>query len=302
MSLTAILLIAVASCTHVGWNVLGKKRHPSVAFFFLACAAGTALLAPAVLWNYRLFTHVPAAVWGLLAITGFAQAIYFIGLATAYAHGHLSVAYPLARAMPVLLVTAATSLARNELSVTLPAAAGMALIIAGALLIPVPGFRAWHWRNYANRSCAFAVVAALGTAGYSITDSTALRLLRAAAAGHTGTVPAALFYAFFEGLSTSLWLAIVVRMHAASRANVTHLLAGQRRTVLLAGVGIFATYSLVLIAMAFVRDVAYVVAFRQLSIPLGVLAGIVLLGEPAHRPKLAGVALMFVGLVLTALF
>lgn len=39
-------------------------------------------------------------------------------------------------------------------------------------------------------------------------------------------------------------------------------------------------------------------AFRQLSIPLGAIAGIVLLGEPACRPKLVGVCLMFWGLVL----
>ena len=61
------------------------------------------------------------------------------------------------------------------------------------------------------------------------------------------------------------------------------------------------SYLLILISLAYADDVAYVVAFRQLSIPLGALAGVVLLGEPAHRPKIVGVGLLFVGLVLAAL-
>ena len=40
------------------------------------------------------------------------------------------------------------------------------------------------------------------------------------------------------------------------------------------------------------------VAFRQLSIPVGTLMGAVLLKEPHHPPKLAGVTVIFAGLVL----
>lgn len=53
--------------------------------------------------------------------------------------------------------------------------------------------------------------------------------------------------------------------------------------------------------MAFVRDLSYVVTFRQVSIPLGALAGIAVLRDPAHRPKIVGVGLMTGGLLLTAL-
>jgi len=67
---------------------------------------------------------------------------------------------------------------------------------------------------------------------------------------------------------------------------------------LLVGVGIYLAYTLVLISMAFVAEVSYVVAFRQLSIPLGTLLGVVLLGEPGHVPKSVGVAVTFAGLVL----
>jgi uncharacterized membrane protein len=47
-----------------------------------------------------------------------------------------------------------------------------------------------------------------------------------------------------------------------------------------------------------VTNVSYVVAFRQLSIPLGAFVGVFVLKEPRYRPKLVGVLVMFAGLVL----
>ena len=67
------------------------------------------------------------------------------------------------------------------------------------------------------------------------------------------------------------------------------------------GVGIYLTYSLVLISMAFVSNVSYVVAFRQISIPLGVMLSVLILQEAAYLPKFVGVAVMFVGLTLVGM-
>ncbi len=53
-----------------------------------------------------------------------------------------------------------------------------------------------------------------------------------------------------------------------------------------------------LASMNYVTNVNYVSAFRQLSIPIGALMGIVLLKEPGYIPKIVGVGAIFVGLVL----
>jgi len=52
--------------------------------------------------------------------------------------------------------------------------------------------------------------------------------------------------------------------------------------------------------MGFVKNISYVVAFRQLSIPLGALMGIIVLREPRFPPKLVGVAVLCAGLALVA--
>jgi drug/metabolite transporter (DMT)-like permease len=71
-------------------------------------------------------------------------------------------------------------------------------------------------------------------------------------------------------------------------------------TAALTGLIITATYGLVLVAMAYVSNVSYLMAFRQLSIPIGAGLGILVRKESASSPKLAGIALVVVGLILVS--
>ena len=79
------------------------------------------------------------------------------------------------------------------------------------------------------------------------------------------------------------------------------MLRTNARYAALTGMAIYLTYALVLISLAFVENVSYVVGFRQLSIPVGATLGLLVLKEPPHPPKLAGVTIMFIGLMLLAM-
>jgi len=63
---------------------------------------------------------------------------------------------------------------------------------------------------------------------------------------------------------------------------------------------IFTAYGLVLFAMAFVRDVSYVSAFRQVSIPIGAGLGFLVEKESVQPQKIAGLLFTLTGLVLVA--
>ena len=54
-------------------------------------------------------------------------------------------------------------------------------------------------------------------------------------------------------------------------------------------------------AMNYVTNVSYVQAFRQVGLVLGVLGGIILLGEKFTPPKIAGVLMITGGLVITVI-
>jgi hypothetical protein len=66
------------------------------------------------------------------------------------------------------------------------------------------------------------------------------------------------------------------------------------------GLMIYVTYGLVLMSMAYVANVSYVVAFRQVSLPIGVLLGLLILREPGGYLRFSAVVFMVAGLILIA--
>ena len=301
MSTLAIILVVLSAFMHAGWNLLSKRQHPSAAFFLVSSITGGLLLAPAlVIHRTTLMHHVPLRVWVLLLSTGFFMALYFISLAGAYRAGDMSVAYPLARSSPVIVVTVvALALGRGD-QVSAVCVAGIMLVVGGCFLIPLQRFRDLRLRNYLNPVCGLALLAAVGTSGYSILDDEALRLLRSDAGAAIGNTQMTLVYACLEALAASLWLSLFVVLRRKGRSSLSQALRTNKRHAVAAGVAIHLTYVLVLVSLAFVNNVSYVVGFRQLSIALGATFGVLVLKEPAYAPKLAGTAIMFVGLVLVA--
>lgn len=302
MTATAAILLVISAAIHAGWNTLGKRHKATAGFMLLANTLGSLLLLPALLVYGRAMAAFPAQVWAYLALTGLFQAVYYVGLANAYRCGDLSIAYPLLRATPVLIVTALTALLGQGEPLGLRAWAGMLLVVVSCMVLPMQRRADFRLKSYWNRVSLFALLAALGTVGYSLIDSEALKLARAATAPLPGPGVTAV-YALLEGLASSLWLGVYL---AASRgfraAGDSDLLSpGVIRQALQVGVGIYAAYTLVLVAMGFVTNVSYVVAFRQLSIPLGALLGMTVLREPRPLLRLAGIAGVFSGLVLLGL-
>ncbi len=298
MTPLAIFLITVSAVIHAAWNLLSKQSRPTPAFFFLADMVGALCLAP-LLWYYRgVLPLIPGSVWGLLVVTGVFQAVYYSSLAAAYRSGALSVVYPLARALPVLMVMGTSLALGRQRSMSFPAMAGMPLVAFGMLLLPKKIFKDWRIQDYLNLPCLFALLAAVGTTGYSLIDDEALRRLRVHLSGSMAVVPVTLIYAALEGVSTSVFLGCGVAL--GKRKEIGRLLRTSKLSIVATGVAIYLCYVLVLIAMAFVSDISYVVGFRQIGILLGVLAGIWILKEPRYPPKLAGAVLLFIGLFFLA--
>lgn len=298
---TAILLLLTSAVTHAGWNLLSKRQHPSSVFFLAASAFGFLLLSPTLLLFGKALKFFPVEAWVLLGLTGIFQALYYAALAGAYRKGDLSIAYPLARSMPVLAVTLITSLLGRGDQLSGLYIAGIFLIIAGCFMIPMKRFSEIKLKNYWTATFLLAMVAALGTAGYSIIDDEALRNIRTATMGNYSTIQVTLLYACLEGLVSTIWLGAFILLRKSSRTEFKDLGQDYFINALLMGIGIQLAYSLVLVAMAFARNVGYIVAFRQVSILIGATFGVVLLKEKFYTPKFMGILVAFTGLVLVGL-
>ena len=299
MSTIAIGLILVSACLHAGWNLLSKNAYPTAAFYLIANAFGCLLLCPVLALYHSALPALPVDVWLFLFSAGFFQAVYCTSLASAYRTGDLSIVYPLVRSSPVIVVTIAVFLLGRGDQISGLSIAGITLIVAGGFLLPMRHMGDIRLKNYLNKSSIAALIAACATAGYSIIDDQALRLLRESE-GLPGTIQTTLLYALLGGLSSVLWLGFFTLVNQRERARLRTALKEQLRVSALVGAGMYLTYPLVLISMAFVANVSYVVAFRQISLPIGVVCGVWMFKEPGYTLKFVGITIIFIGLVLVA--
>lgn len=296
----AILLVAVSALTHASWNLICKSRQPSGAFFLISTGASILAMSPLTLCFLPLIPRLPVRMLVLLLSTGIVQAAYYVSLGNAYRLSEISVAYPLARAVPVLLVPLVTTILGLGTPLGTGAMTGMVMVCTGCVILPLPSFRGFRASSLPRQGLLYILGAAAATTAYSIIDSEALKIFRET--GLVGPLSAALIYVAWENLMIEVFLFGYVLLTPGERVAFHRFRTGMGwRMPAFSGVICTSGYALVLLAMMFAGNVSYIVSFRQLSIPLGAILGIILLREKPTRPKIAGIILISAGLLVVGL-
>lgn len=304
MSLTAAILILISAFSHAGWNLLSKNRHPSGAFFFFATSFAVIFLSPLFILFRKEVALIPSEIWTLIVCSGFFMALYYFTLAGAYRNGDISLVYPLARSSPIIVVTFVSLVMGKSDEIGFWALIGIVMVVTGCFLLPLKTFKDFSIRNYLHLYCFLSLLAAIGTAGYTIIDDHALSLMRGLPDNVFNPYNTAFLYLFLEGTSCLLWMGFGILFIKNERKKFVSFCCGGHKEIMLsmvAGIGIFGTYGLVLSSMAFVRNVSYVAAFRQISIPIGAFLGMILLREPRYITRITGVLIILSGLILVVL-
>ena len=301
MTVTATILLIVSAFTHAGWNLVSKKEYPTQAFYLLANTIGVVFILP-LLFIYRdLIQYIPASVWIFIVISGFFLAAYLATLAGAYRAGDISIAYPLIRSLPVIFVFIATLVLGKGQEVGGLLIAAIILIAAGCMVLPMKSFGEFNPKAYLNLCCFLAILSAMAVAGYTMVDDEALRQLRSFVGRPVNPVEGTLVYMVLEGISCSIWQGIFVLCDSREKNNLSSVFKTGKGAAAITGIGIYLTWGMVLVSMNYVVNISYVAAFRQLSIPLGAIFGMILLKEPRYLPKKTGIAAIFIGLVLAGI-
>jgi uncharacterized membrane protein len=302
LTTSAIILILVSAFMHAGWNLLGKHSIPDLAFFFLANLSGSlVLLFPISVYYHDLWSYFDIHTLWYGCVSGLFLGAYYWGLALAYRVGDLSIIYPLARSFPVVLVTLFMIQAGYTGLINSAFIAGALLIVCGSMVLPMKHFKDFKRSNYLNRSTSYALIAAFGTTGYSIVDGRAINGLKLLIQQPQQIIGVTLIYALVQVLFASLWMGMVLMYNQKTRQSVVKMWQRKFTAFIFTGTGIHATYALVLVSMSMVQNVSYVVAFRQVSIPIGVIFGIYFFKESRSLPKILGVLAMFTGVTLVSI-
>jgi drug/metabolite transporter (DMT)-like permease len=279
VDLSVLALVLLAAFTHAAWNGWLKKSSPD--FVGLgAIATGWLIFGVAGL----LYVGPPdSSHWPYLLSTTVVHTVYAALLVSAYRHGELSLAYPIARGSAPVIVAFAAPLMLHE-SLAGPDVIAMALIVAGILVIGVAG-AGTSLRDRHAILLSLATGAAI--ASYTLIDAAGAR---SGQSPHTYT-------AWLFVLAAIAQLAVTGMVH---RGETFDLLKPQLRRGFAVGVLSAVAYAIVLWAMT-IAPAALVAAVRETSILFAALIGWGLLGEKITRLRWFGVILTVTGLVIARL-
>lgn len=290
MSSFAIVLVMISTFGHATWNLLARRQRSEGAFFMrmLLLTMITGFL-PAVI-SEIVTCSLPIRAWFYLVGSGLCCGTYFFSLARAYSSTDFTIVYPVARALPIVLVAFGDVIRGREL--TGLGWLGLAFIVMGCLLTPLKSIRQFNFNRYCNRSMAWIMLTALVIMGYSLFDKAASEVVL------PGPGTAARYgYMFF--LLAGLVFMILRWLTDSNKQEHKHI--GWLWPFLAAFCN-FGSYWLVLWAYQLGQHASYVVAFRQFSIVIGVVVAFIAYKESGFFVRIVGAVLITAGLVIVGLF
>jgi drug/metabolite transporter (DMT)-like permease len=278
----ALALVLVAAFGHAGWNALSKRARGGAAFVWSMTLVGAVCLLPFAIAGGALDdgARVSLAILLLAVVSGCLHAIYFVLLQRGYAHGDLSLVYPLARGTGPIFAAAGAIVLLGERPGPL-AVAGTAAIAAGVMLILAT-------RGLARgQALAYALLTGLLIGIYTVWDGHAVR----------GSHAEPLVYLLLANVTI---FAVLTPAALRNRADVRLLARDHRGVVAVVGVLVTLSYALVLFATR-IAGVAYVAPVREVSILIGAGIGAYYYAERGGWQRLAGAAAIVGGVIALAL-
>lgn len=305
MSTIAFSLIVLSAVLHASWNLIAKKNQMRIALYTALCIPGS------LFWsNVQWFTPIPVLqlplkFWLIVAATIISDVfIYCIGLTYTYKKMDMASAYPMMRALPILMTAGVTTALGWGAPIPLIAILGFLLVFCGSLLMPLGKLSDFKISNYMTPTIFFVFLTALGTTGYTIFDSKGLEEIRIFCAENGLQVSKpiqSLTYYSTRVIALISTLMITTFTLKSEREAFLGYWKEKNFMPLVGGLCASGTYVLVLIAMNYVTNVSYVQVCRQLGLPIGMLAGILVLKEKSTPIKWIGVALILIGFGIAVL-
>ena len=283
MPILAIALLLASAVLHALWNLLLKQSPVKyVAMGWQVIISG--VISIVVLF----FTGLPPrSMWLLAAVSMTLEAIYFVLLSFAYSDHDFSLVYPVARGAAPALVVLWSFLFLQEI----PSAGGLIgilIIICGLVIIGATNFFQPNAGKPQFKGIAIALMIAFVISIYTLIDGFAVK--------HGPALP--------YGLTMFMLVPVLTTPFLVRHYGWERFIEGRRkqpgRLILVGFLGVIA-YLFALFAYS-MAPVNYSEAIREVSVVMGAFAGWQFLGEKLGKIRVLGAAVIFVGIVLIAVF
>ena len=286
----AVALVLISAIAHASWNLMVRRSDKPELTNWMMATCGALLASPIAMYLFVTNTPDQAGWWFILG-TVILHIAYFFTLGRAYKYGDLSLVYPIARGLGLVLIPVVGVTVLDE-SVSILAGFGIIAIFTGVVMVGSSsgtGFRAWLKPRsiFADRGVLFALITGILIAAYSALDKRGVEYVEP------------IFYMFCLSLGGSVGvLPLIARSYASSEFILE--IRTRWKIGLLGGLCQFLAYTLVLSAFR-LSPVSYIGPFRELAILFGVVLAIVVLKERVTRSRAAGAMVIGLGSLVVAL-
>jgi drug/metabolite transporter (DMT)-like permease len=285
MTPVTFLAVVLAAVLHATWNLMAKRAAASgVAFVLAYSLVSLVAFAPWsgwLLWQGQV-PRSPMAVAALLA-TGLLHIAYALALQWGYRAAQLSVVYPVARGSGPLLSTLGAVLVLHE-HVTLLSGLGLLGVVGGIALIATNGALRAFRGSAAVRGVQWGLFIGGLIAAYTVVDGYAVKELG---------VPPVVTDAASNVIRVAALAPFALRQPRAMTDGMRGLWG------LALGVGVLSSvaYILVLWALSAGAPLHVVAPLREMSMMVGAVLGMAVLGERLGPGRIIGCAMLTGGVV-----
>jgi len=286
----AVALVLISAIAHASWNLIVRRSDKPELTNWMMATCGALLASPIAMYLFVTNTPDQDGWWFILG-TVILHIAYFFTLGRAYKYGDLSLVYPIARGLGLVLIPVVGVTVLDE-SVSILAGFGIIAIFTGVVMVGSSsgtGFRAWLKPRsmFADRGVLFALITGILIAAYSALDKRGVEYVEP------------IFYMFCLSLGGSVGvLPLIARSYASSEFIME--IRTRWKIGLLGGFCQFLAYTLVLSAFR-LSPVSYIGPFRELAILFGVVLAVVVLKERVTRSRAAGAMAIGLGSLVVAL-
>jgi drug/metabolite transporter (DMT)-like permease len=292
MPALSLALVILAGLIHAVWNIAAKKAGGDARFATFTGVLMALIWAPLGIWlGWDVLPTWGCVEWGFVVVSGLLHVLYYIALLRGYRKADLTVVYPLARGSGPLLSSLVAILVLGE-QITAFGVAGIFAVVAGVFFIAggTGLFRAAHdpaKQAGIRKGMLYGLLTGVCIASYTVVDGYAVKVVLMS--------PILLdYYGNFARLVLLLPTVLRDRVTAAE-----HWRRQWKHAVVVAAISPI-SYVLVLYAMKS-APLSHVAPAREVSMLFAALLGGQLLGERDRLARIAGAALIAIGIMALAL-
>ena len=286
MSLLPLSLVILAAFIHATWNLLAKRAAAAgPAFVFASNVITCVAYLPWVGWVLSHGAHVwSLPVIACVVLSGIFHLGYSLCLQRGYQVADLSVVYPIARGTGPLLSSIGAFILLRE-TPSAQGIFGLLAVVAGIGFISTQGDLSAFRKPRGQDGVRWGTATGSLIACYTVVDGYGVKLL--------GIHPVVLDW--FGNLFRFFMLAPIV---LSNPAGAMERMKGH--WWLATGVGLLApmSYILVLSAIEMGAPLSLVAPAREMSMMVGALFGMLILGERVNGWRLIGCAILILGVLL----